>query len=83
MLVSKGLNNLLHIVVNEYRTQQLHVVAHNMGGLVVIDSLSANQFRGYNETHLSILNNGNQLKNSSNKVSLFTCFLNGRSKPRS
>ncbi|PMG08973.1 hypothetical protein BCU98_08755 [Vibrio splendidus] len=38
-LNSKGLNNLLHTVVSEYKNQQLHVVAHSMGGLVVTNSI--------------------------------------------
>lgn len=38
-LNSKGLNNLLHTVVNEYKNQQLHVVAHSMGGLIVTNSI--------------------------------------------
>lgn len=38
-LNSKGLNNLLHTVVSEYKIQQLHVVAHSMGGLVVTNSI--------------------------------------------
>nr|WP_252735344.1 alpha/beta hydrolase [Vibrio splendidus] len=32
------MNNLLHTVVSEYKNQQLHVVAHSMGGLVVTNS---------------------------------------------
>ncbi|MFA0155811.1 lipase family alpha/beta hydrolase [Vibrio sp. 10N.261.46.A3] len=38
-LNSKGLNNLLHTIVSEYKNQQLHVVAHSMGGLVVTNSI--------------------------------------------
>ncbi|CAH6799036.1 Alpha/beta hydrolase [Vibrio chagasii] len=38
-LNSKGLNNLLHTVVSEYKNQQLHVVAHSMGGLIVTNSI--------------------------------------------
>jgi uncharacterized alpha/beta hydrolase family protein len=38
-LNSKGLNNLLHTVVSEYKNQQLHVVAHSMGGLIVANSI--------------------------------------------
>ena len=38
-LNSKGLNNLLHTVVTEYNIQQLHVVAHSMGGLIVANSI--------------------------------------------
>ncbi|MEZ9648437.1 lipase family alpha/beta hydrolase [Vibrio sp. 10N.261.52.C2] len=38
-LNSKGLNNLMHTVLTEYKIQQLHVVAHSMGGLVAINSL--------------------------------------------
>ncbi len=38
-LNSKGLNNLLHTVVSEYKNQQLHVVDHSMGGLVVTNSI--------------------------------------------
>ncbi|MEZ8947144.1 lipase family alpha/beta hydrolase [Vibrio sp. 10N.247.311.18] len=38
-LNSKGLNNLMHTVLTEYKIQQLHVVAHSMGGLVATNSL--------------------------------------------
>ncbi|MEZ8157537.1 lipase family alpha/beta hydrolase [Vibrio splendidus] len=38
-LNSKGLNNLLHTVVSEYKNQQLHVVAHSMGGLIITNSI--------------------------------------------
>ncbi|MGR4998423.1 lipase family alpha/beta hydrolase [Vibrio celticus] len=38
-LNSKGLNNLFHTVVTEYKIQQLHVVAHSMGGLIVTNSI--------------------------------------------
>lgn len=38
-LNSKGLNNLLHTVVSEYKNQQLHVVTHSMGGLIVTNSI--------------------------------------------
>ncbi|NOJ13723.1 esterase/lipase family protein [Vibrio splendidus] len=38
-LNSRGLNNLLHTVVTEYKIQQLHVVAHSMGGLIVTNSI--------------------------------------------
>ncbi|MDK9737145.1 alpha/beta fold hydrolase [Vibrio sp. D404a] len=38
-LNSKGLNNLLHTVVTEYQINQLHVVAHSMGGLIVANSI--------------------------------------------
>ncbi|MEZ8190035.1 esterase/lipase family protein [Vibrio sp. 1F279] len=39
ILSSKGLNNLLHTIVTEYKIQQLHVVAHSMGGLIVANSV--------------------------------------------
>lgn len=38
-LNSKGLNNLMHTVVTQYKIQQLHVVAHSMGGLIVANSI--------------------------------------------
>lgn len=38
-LNSKGLNNLMHTVVTQYKIQQLHVVAHSMGGLIVTNSI--------------------------------------------
>ncbi|MGF1799505.1 alpha/beta hydrolase [Vibrio gigantis] len=38
-LNSKGLNNLMHTVVTQYKIQQLHVVAHSMGGLIATNSL--------------------------------------------
>ncbi|MFA0034613.1 lipase family alpha/beta hydrolase [Vibrio sp. 10N.261.49.A12] len=38
-LNSKGLNNLMYTVLTEYKIQQLHVVAHSMGGLVATNSL--------------------------------------------
>lgn len=38
-LSSKGLNNLMQTVVTQYKIQQLHVVAHSMGGLIVTNSI--------------------------------------------
>ena len=38
-LNSKGLNNLMHTVVTQYKIKQLHVVAHSMGGLIVANSI--------------------------------------------
>ncbi|WP_371988095.1 lipase family alpha/beta hydrolase [Vibrio chagasii] len=38
-LNSKGLNNLMHTVVTQYKIQQLHLVAHSMGGLIVANSI--------------------------------------------
>ncbi|MEZ9389074.1 lipase family alpha/beta hydrolase [Vibrio lentus] len=38
-LNSKGLNNLLHTIVTEYKIQKMHVVAHSMGGLIVTNSI--------------------------------------------
>ena len=34
-LVSKGLSNLLYTVTSDYNVEQMHIVAHSMGGLVV------------------------------------------------
>ncbi|CED70926.1 putative lipoprotein [Aliivibrio wodanis] len=34
-LTSKGLANVLYTVASEYNIQQMHIVAHSMGGLVV------------------------------------------------
>lgn len=34
-LISKGLGNVLYKVSSEYNIQQMHIVAHSMGGLVV------------------------------------------------